>query len=163
MLFNESLDLILMRTLLKNEAKMTSKTIQKSIRNLMFFWIDFSTDFEWILRAPTLNPTHWHRCFLRVRLPRLVAHFHPKCARNWSQNQCKIHPKTVPKSVQESDLSFYGFLAQNGVSGPPFWSQNDDQKASKKSNQKSSIFDLKIEPPDPHFGAKTITKRLPKL
>ena len=41
MFFNAFLDLIFMRKLLKNEAKMTSKTIQKSIRNLMGFWIDF--------------------------------------------------------------------------------------------------------------------------
>ena len=89
---------------------MTSQTIKKSIKNLMTFWIDFLTDFGRILRAPTLNPTRWGRCFLRVRLSRPVANFHPTCDRKWSQNQCKIHPKTVPKSVQESDLFFYGFL-----------------------------------------------------
>ena len=41
MFFNAFLDLIFMRTLLKNEAKMTSKTIQKSVRSLIIFWIDF--------------------------------------------------------------------------------------------------------------------------
>ena len=119
MFFNPFWDRIFMRKFIQHEAKMTSQTIQKSIRNLMFFWIDFSTDFGWILRAPTLNPTHWHRCFRRVRLSRPVANFHPKCARKWSQNQCKIHPKTVPKSVQESDQFFYRFFTSKWSLRPP--------------------------------------------
>ena len=140
MFFDVFWDAIFIWKLIQNEANMASKTIQKSIQNLMVFWIDFWTDFGWILRAPTLNPTHWHRCFLRVRLPRLVAHFHPNCAREWSQNQCKIHPKTVPKSVQESDLFFYGFLTSKWSLRPPFWSQSDHQKASKKLEAKTIGF-----------------------
>ena len=100
----------------------------------MIFWIDFSTDFGW--RAPTLNPTHWHQCFLRVRLSRPVANFHPKCARKWSQDQCKIHPKMVPKSVQESDLFFYGFLTSKWSLRPlilePKRSPNGFQKFNAK-------------------------------
>ena len=115
---------------------MSSKTIQKSIRNLMFFWIDFSTDFGWILRAPTLNPTHWHRCFLRVRLSRPVANFHPKCARKWSQNQCKIHPKTVPKSVQESDLFFNRFLISKWRLRPIILEPKRSPKGFQKFNAK---------------------------
>ena len=132
MFFDAFWDAIFTWKLIQNEARMASKTIKKSIQIVMVFWIDFSMDFGWMLRAPTLNPTHWHRCFLRVRLSRPVANFHPKCARKWSQNQCKIHPKTVPKSVQESDLFFYGFLTSK-------WSLR------------------------PHFGAKTMTKRLSKI
>ena len=136
MFFDAFWDAIFTWKFIQNEAKMASKTIKKSIQNLMVFWIDFSMDFGWMLRAPTLNPTHWHRCFLRVRLSRPVANFHPKCARKWSQNQCKIHPKTVPKSVQESDLFFYGFLISKWSLRPlilePKRSPNGFQKFNAK-------------------------------